>query len=82
MSKYEQERIDARRMLLARLTEIDVITDEEIDHEKDDNTAISFTLLRLSNMTKAERAFNANTESQTDAAHSDNFLYGEDGMPK
>ncbi|SDE71292.1 hypothetical protein [Kordiimonas lacus] len=82
MSKYEQERIDARRILLAQLLEIDAITDDEIDHSKNDNTAISLTLLRLSKMTKAERAFAANSEGQTNAANADKFLYGEDGMPK
>lgn len=57
-------------------------TDEEIEHYKDDNTAISFTLLRLSKMTKVERAFSASSEGQTNAAIAGKFLYGKDGMPK
>ncbi|NVJ96664.1 MAG: hypothetical protein HWE25_00840 [Alphaproteobacteria bacterium] len=81
MSKYEQARIDARRMLQNQLLEIDVITDEEIDDDKDDHTGISLTLLRLSRMTKAERAFNASSEGQADAANTDKFLYGKDGLP-
>lgn len=82
MSRYEQERIDARRILLVQLLEIDVITDEEVDHEKDRDSAISFTLLRLSKKTKAERALDMGMESQSDAANADKFLYGDDGMPK
>lgn len=62
MSKFEQDRINARRLLITRISEIDRITDEEIDHEIRKNSSILQTILKLSKTTRVERDFNMSEE--------------------
>lgn len=64
MSKYEQERIDARRILVMQLLEIDQISDEEVAREKGKDSSISLTLTRLSKRARVERAFDELTKEK------------------
>lgn len=79
MSKYEAERNAAQRILIEQLLKIDRISDEEIDQEKSNEAAISFTLIRLSKKSKTERAFGSD---QADAANADKYLYNDEGLPE
>ncbi len=82
MSKYEQDRVNARRIVIEQLLEIDRIGDDEIDGEKQKDNSISHTLIRLSKMSRVERAFNEPDFENTDATNADKFLYNKDGLPE
>ena len=58
MNKFFHDRKNARRILLNRIAEIDMLTDDEIEEEAKNHQSASDAILALSRSTAVERVFN------------------------